>query len=426
MSRLTPLLLFLLTAAAPLSANKVTVREDRTLFVDGKPFFPIGLYYAEEEIAEPTGALLKDLRATGFNTVFFHTGGQPLVETKVRLDRIAAAGMHVQFRPPGELMGSWDELEKTVAALKDHPAMLFWEHGDEPTVNKTPFEPSRQGYERMKKLDPDHPVLCVQFPFWKQPEEMRKWGTICDVYAFDKYPVPLKRWHYQGKDIPEGWPHSVAIMGTLTEWWQSLVPGKPVIPVMQAWAWQPTLDGKAGYPTPQQSRFMAYHVVIRGAKGILYYGKMRVSQPHTASGMPPQIDPDPAKAAADFAKAKELNAWFWEGFKPVVKELDEMAPVFTAPDADWKPRVEFMGATEAKPEQIECRVKRQGEGWVILLVNASDHAATVKLTAPQFKNNPVCTWRPGREIHAGEEGSFEEQLEAFAVLVYSDRPPARR
>jgi len=145
-------------------------------------------------------------------------------------------------------------------------------------------------------------------------------------------------------------------MGVLTEWWQSLVPGKPVIPVMQAWAWQPTTDGKAGYPTPQQSRFMAYHVVIRGAKGILYYGKIRASQPHTASGLPPQIDPDPAKAAAGFAKAKELNAWFWAGFKPVVKELDEMAPVFNARDADWKPRIELAAPTSAKPAQVECRV----------------------------------------------------------------------
>src|SRR5688500_18303360 len=156
MTRLTPLLLCLLAIpavaipAAPVLANKVTVREDRTLLVDGKPFFPVGLYYAEEEIAEPTGALLKDLRAAGFNTVFFQVSGNPADPTKARLDRIAAAGMHVQFRPPGDLMGSWDELEKTVTAFKDHPAMLFWEHGDEPTVNKTPFEPSRQGYDRMK------------------------------------------------------------------------------------------------------------------------------------------------------------------------------------------------------------------------------------------------------------------------------------
>src|SRR5215212_7112002 len=98
MIRLTLFLLCLLAlSAAPLLANKVTVREDRTLLVDGKPLFPIGLYYAEEEIAEPTGALLKDLRATGFNTVFFHTGGNPVGETKARLDRIAAADMHVQF-----------------------------------------------------------------------------------------------------------------------------------------------------------------------------------------------------------------------------------------------------------------------------------------------------------------------------------------
>src|SRR5205823_2657070 len=52
------------------SPNKVSIRDDRTILVGGEPFFPIGLYYAEEEIADPTGKLLADLHATGFNTVF--------------------------------------------------------------------------------------------------------------------------------------------------------------------------------------------------------------------------------------------------------------------------------------------------------------------------------------------------------------------
>src|SRR4051794_10960771 len=61
-------------AAASAFANKVTIREDKTLLVDGKPFFPIGLYYAEDEIADASGNLLKDLHETGFNTVFFSSG----------------------------------------------------------------------------------------------------------------------------------------------------------------------------------------------------------------------------------------------------------------------------------------------------------------------------------------------------------------
>jgi len=79
----------LVTAAG---ANSVTIREDKKLLVDGVPFFPIGLYYAEEEIADETGAGLAELRAMGFNTLFFHGG----IAQKPALDRIAAAGLRVQ------------------------------------------------------------------------------------------------------------------------------------------------------------------------------------------------------------------------------------------------------------------------------------------------------------------------------------------
>ena len=406
-------------------ANEVAVRNDRILLSDGKPFFPIGLYYAEDEIAEPTGALLKDLRSTGFNTVFFHATGDPLgAETKGQLDRIAAAGLRTQFRPPGALLGEFDVLAKTVAAYKNHPAMLFWEHGDEPLVNNVTFEQCEPGYRLMKKLDPHHPVLLVQFPDWKREAELTRFGTICDAYAFDKYPIPLKRWWYQGADIPPRFSHSVAVMGQLTEWWRELSPGKPVLAILQAWNRKPHEDGAAGYPTTAQSRFMAYHSVIRGASGLLYYGKIRVSKPHTPSGIPYEINADPKVLARDFEQAKALNDAFWAEFWHVVKELDGMTPVFTARDAKWKPQVELVGETPAKVEQIEFRVKPRGDddgsGFVILLVNASEHPATVKLTSPRFVGKSVHAWHAGLEFQTDPSGAFTDHLEPFDVRVYAD------
>lgn len=423
--------LCVLCASIPSSAHakKVAVREDRILLTDGKPFFPIGLYYAEEEIAEPSGALLKDLRATGFNTVFFHATADPLgAQTKAQLDRIAAAGLRTQFRPPGQLMGEFDLIEKTVAAYKDHPAMLFWEHGDEPLVNNVTFEQCEPGYRLMKRLDPDHPVLLVQFPDWKREAELKRFGTICDAYAFDKYPVPLDGWHYQGADIPPRFTHSIAIMGELTEWWRELVPGKPVLAVLQAWNRKPHEDGPGGYPTTAQSRFMAYHSVIRGASGLLYYGKIRVSKPHTASGIPSEISADPKVLARDFAQARALNDAFWAEFKQVVKELDGMTPVFTALDADWKPHVAVSraapdptGAPPAKADPIESRVKqRPGGGFVIMLVNASEHRVTVKVSSPRFAGQPVHAWHAGLELQVNAAGAFIDHLEPFGVRVYAD------
>ena len=402
--------------------NKVTNRDDRTFLIDDKPFFPIGLYYAEEEIADESGALLKDLRAMGFNTIFYHIADGNIDGAKATLDRIAAAGLHTQFRPPGQLQFQFDDLRKAVTLYKDHPAMLLCEHGDEPMVNKINVEQIAPGYKLMKELDPHHPVLLVEYPYWHNEPELKRFAQACDVYAFDFYPIPLKRWMYQGKDIPHGWPHSIAIMGEVTAWWQTLAPGKPTISILQAWNRNPHVDGKAGHPTVAQSRFMAYQCVIRGAKGLLYYGKIRVKAPHTPSGLPAEIDPDPNVTAQRFKEAVELNDAFWAEFKPVVKELDAMTPVFTARDADWRPEVTLAPGSKAKPADIQLVVKQLDHGTVILLVNASEHPAEISLNVPRLANATPQGWNGSPAPRGPEKGNWQDTVEPFGVRVWADHP----
>src|SRR5688572_9082883 len=92
---------------APLTQpTRVTIRDDQMLLVNGEPFFPIGLYYTEKERADPSGEALKELRGIGFNSIFAY--GEPNLG---ELDRAAAAGLRVQFGPPGGLHDSFDKLE---------------------------------------------------------------------------------------------------------------------------------------------------------------------------------------------------------------------------------------------------------------------------------------------------------------------------
>ncbi len=410
-------------AMKPLSGpSKVTVRDDRTILVNNEAFFPLGLYYAEEEIADKSGKLLKDLREMGFNTLFFSSGAD-LGRARTELDRIAAAGLRVQYRPPGALIGEFDALKKTINAFKNHPTILFWEHADEPIVNQVKIEQARPGYAIVKQLDPNHPVLCVQWPDRKKPELLKQWGTLCDVYGLDKYPVPRKRWFYQDKDIPEGVPFSIAVMGHDTKWMQSFVPNKPIIAVEQAWQIHGPEDGAEGLPTTAESRFMAYQVVIAGAKGILYYGKIRASAPAASAGLPEKVDNNP-NLVADFKKAKELNDAFWAYFKPVLKELSEMAPVFASRDADWKPQVKLTEETGAKPAEIELVTKQHGQTAVILLVNASEKPAKIQVTAPKFSGGKIFCWYDNKELTADGSGNFSDQLKPFDVRVYSNQPSA--
>lgn len=406
-------------AVTPLTQpTRVTLRDDLAFLVNDKPFFPIGLYYVNEELADPAGRGLRELREMRFNYVFY--AGEPRLD---QLDRVAKNGLYIHYRPPGSLYANHDTLDKTVAAVVKHPAMLWWEMEDEPVLNKVDFEKSREGYALMKKLDPDHPILVNHWPNPKYItfDDINKWSAICDINGFDFYPVPLKHWEIKPEFNPDNWKHSIGIMGRFTDRWYKAAPTKPVVVVLQAWSWDPLKYGKDGYPTNDQSRFMAYQSIIRGAKGISYYGIRTVSAPHTAACVPAEIDPDPVKAKADFAKAKELNTWFWSYFPPVVRELSAMSPVFVARDANWKAEVKIVGDSKTKPEEIELRVKQVGDNAVMLVVNDSDTPATVEFTAPPFKDATVHAWLDKREIKADPAGRFRDRLEPYSTRVYSNK-----
>jgi len=395
-------------SAAPLAGStRVTFRDDLTFLVDGEPFFPLGLYYASEEIADVSGRALAELRQAGFNYVFYH--GPPKMD---ELDRIAQAGLRVHYRPPGALHGLHDDLSAVIAAVRDHPALLLWEMDDEPEYNKIDLEKTRQGCAILKRHDPDHPILAVHWARTR-PADLRRWGELCDVNGFNKYPV--------GRT-------SLGVMGRLTEEWQAAVPGKPVLAVLQAFAWDPLRDGRAGFPTAAQGRFMAYQTVIAGAKGLAFYGRIQVSVPATAVMLPPRIHADdPGRTRAEFEQARELNTAFWRDYLPLIRELAEMAPVFAARDADWRPTVS-RGPLQWGADPIEWRVKRtDGGGWVVLLVNNSTRPCRVRIGLPRPPTGGRVHCRAtGRSLPIEVSGAFEDDLEPYAVRAYADRPRATR
>jgi hypothetical protein len=292
------------------------------------------------------------------------------------------------------------------------------------------LDDTRRGCERLHRLDPDHPILVNHScgPTQITREQAGQWGEICDITGFDFYPVPLSRLSTWGECILVGWNHSIGVMGDLTEKFGRWVPGKPVLPVLQAFCEEPLEYGKAGYPTPQQSRFMAYHVVIRGAKGISYYGQARVSRPSTAVSIPPRIDKDTGKAAADFARARELNDWFWGEFRPVVRELGAMAPVFAAREAVRTPRGDAPAGVayrEGEPPErggVEVSLRQLGDVKVLLLVNNHGAPARIRVVVPGFAKQTVYCWHENRKVTADAAGRFVDDVEAWGVRVYSTAP----
>jgi len=400
------------------SVTRVIFRDDHTFLVDGKPFFPIGLYYAQEEIADPTGNGLAALKAMGFNYIFYN-GTNPQ-----EMERITRAGLYIHSRPPGSLASQYNLLPAFVEKVRTHVPLLLWEMEDEPTLNKVDFEKTKKGCAILRQLDPDHPIL-VNHDTYISREDLQRWGSICDIHGFDFYPVPLKQWWYGSLGLPVirfSGSHSIAVMGQLTAAWQKSVPDKPVLPVLQAFSWDPVKYGKQGYPTPDEERYMAYQVVIDGAKGISFYGRPLISTPSTAVLIPPEISKDPARAKADFETGRQLNRWFWEQITPVIREVAEMAPVFAARDADWRPSIAPQDVQWGNAGAVESRVKQLDAAWVVLMVNSAPKGIRADIRLPILpKGGTVYEWTAGKRFDSRKTGAFRSTLTPFAVRVYSNR-----
>jgi hypothetical protein len=411
MRTLSGLTLLAIALPAFADASRVAFRDDHVVTVDGKPFFPIGLYYTYEEFEDPSGKLLANLKDFGFNTLGFYRYGTP--DWKKELDRAHAAGLKVWIRGHNGFAIDNADVEKAarqqVKDIKDHPALLFWEFQDEPILNKVSIEGSKKGYELVKKEDPNHPMLVVEWPGAVNRFEL--WKGIGDVFATDLYPIPRERGYgrLDNHDITQTRDYIHAL--------QKAHPDKPVMLVLQAWNWEPLNYGEKGYPTVRESRFMAYQAAIHGATGLYYYGQVHCTKPNSASSLWSEAK-DPAKNKAEFEKVVQMNAKFFAGHKPFFQELAKASAIFTLRDA--KAGVQLVKQPpEPTNAGIELRTKQSDKDLFVLSVNANPKKREATFRLPDSARNAkeVQVLFENRKLSV-KEGAFSDSFEPYETHVY--------
>lgn len=401
------------TQAAGAQGNKVTFRDDYTALVDGKPFFPIGLYYASEEFEELSGKLLRELRGYGFNTLGYYRWGQPT--WRQELDRAGEAGFKVWIRGENGFAIDNAKVEKAaleqIRHLREHPALLFWEFQDEPILNKVSVDASRKGYQLVKREDPNHPMLVVEWP--GAADRFEIWKGIGDVFATDLYPIPRERKYGL---LPN---HDITQMRDYLEALGKAHPDKPRMLVVQGWAWAPLKDGEKGYPTPVESRFMAYYAVMHGAKGLFYYGQVHCSRPNAAAGLAAEAKDEKVRQR-DFETCKALNRRFWDKHKEVIKELSEASAIFVLRGAKPDDRLTLVQQVPEDKTGFESLTKQGDKGIYVLAVNAASKHHAVKLQLPPSAKNvkEVHVLFEKRKIRVSE-GVFTDQFRPYERHVYA-------
>jgi hypothetical protein len=227
------LLMLLTTAAALAQGNKVQFNESGITFVNGRPFFPIGIW-----IYGPDDHVLKDVQAKGFNTVIGNGFGAE------HFDRIFAHDMMVV--PFSN--------EQTLA-VKHHPALLAWYLVDEPENGQSPEEVAA-AYQKLKQQDPDHPIGLCHYLF----EAFEKFKDGCDFSMSDVYPVTANR------DVP------LRNVGIHMDQARAVHhPNWPVWTYIQIFGGPDTDGGKWAVPEPEEIRCMTYIALVHRANAMLYF-----------------------------------------------------------------------------------------------------------------------------------------------------------
>ncbi len=314
--------------------RKVTFDSVGRTIVDGKPFFPLGMYWgtvtAEDLVVYTNGAPFNCLMPYGRTE-------------KAHLDLCEAVGVKVIYGISGFFKSIAKAKTPQKAAeiefkypranlrrYRTHPAILAWYLADEVPAEYAPILAARR--RMVHELDPDHPSWIVID--W--PSSVRPLIDGYDVFGMDPYPIG----NHGGKDRTEiARAAKSALSGR-----ESTYGLKPMWQVPQAFDWgyyRPTETNRTEVrmPTCEEMRSMTWQAIAGGANGIVFYSFFDLLK---RDNWP-----------------KERTAGGWESACTVAKEVKAKEAVLLS---DPGP------AVESAPENTVCRTWRTGDGTVHLLV----------------------------------------------------------
>lgn len=235
--------------------RKAWIDEHRRLILDGKPFFPLGLYFGNVSAEH-----LEMYAKSSYNCLM------PYVAIpRETLDRIDAKNIKVIYSVKDLFKGARNikseaeadnRVRSTVNALKDHPAIMAWYTNDEYPLSRLTELTNRRNL--MEELDPSRPTWAVLY----QVHELRGYLPTFDVVGTDPYPVATQ-------PVSLAWDWSVktnnAVFGAKAVW-----------QVPQIFDWALYKKSKAAKsvqraPTYQEMRAMYWMNIAGGANGLIAY-----------------------------------------------------------------------------------------------------------------------------------------------------------
>jgi len=298
------------------------VDRHQRLVVDGKPFFPLGMYWGEI-----TAERLDIYTNAPFNCLMPYAW-----PTRAQLDLCAARGLK-SFANIKSFRNR--DLEKRIKALMDHPALMAWYVIDEAPLADLDSYVSL--YRTLRKADSQHPAWAVM----DRLDDIRDFLPTCDIMGFDPYPVAQRPIGLVAERARDG---RAAIFNTKPVW---------IVPQAFDWSWyRPHQSDRERLPTLEEMRSMTWQGIVEGARGIVFY---------SFHGM---------FKYADKATRDEL----WGNVVEVVREVKRFEDVLLSVE----PAPEVVGA----PPGLSVRTWRCGDSVYLLAVNTTREPLSAEVGLP--------------------------------------------
>jgi hypothetical protein len=242
-------------------------------------------------------------------------------------------------------------LVKIANGLKGHAALGVYKGVDEPANPNRPAPVPPDGlvraYQKLHATDPDHPVVITQAPLGTEAS-LEPYRPAFDITGADIYPVSYPPGVHT--DLPN---KDISVVGDMTRKMVTAAGGKPVWMTLQI-AWSGVMpnqthpDTVPRFPTFLEERFMAYHAIVAGARGLVFYGGnfTQVMRPRDAN--------------------LGWNWTFWQMvLRPLVAELmsDSVRPALVAPNAPT--------AVTVNASDVELVARRSGNTLHVIAVRRS-------------------------------------------------------
>ena len=348
------------------------IDERGRLIVEGKPFFPIGVYLGPTQQQH-----LKRLADAGFNTILcygYGSGPDPIGY----MDRAYKLGLKVIYSVKDFFDERGDEVtERYVRMLKGHPALLAWYTNDELGLEWIPKLKER--YELVRSLDADHPTyqaLC-------RPAEFGEYFDTLDVIGPDPYPIPR---------------HPVSMVAEWIDKAREAMRGiKPVWAILQVFSWQVYSGRKEDRdPTYEEERCMTYLALIHGARGVLYYS---------------YYDLFTVDRKARLKASEELFRSRFENLKRLAGELNRIAPLILFGEPV---ELEF----ESSCASLHIKAMSYEGDLYVMAANAGGDRADLRMKLPRGSADEEVRDLEGRVRGEVKGGVFSDSLEPLECVTY--------